>query len=561
MSFAARTCRIVLSICGLALVHSGGAFPRQNPAVQEGARAGQSLRIAGTVVSATTSEPLAQARISLAETKDRAKTISMVTSEDGHFEFSQLKAGKYSLQGAKRGFVASAYEQHEQYSTAIVTGPEFATEHLVLRLTPMALITGHVIDEFGDPVRSANVVLFLENHGAGMSRIIRFTNATSDDRGFFDFSLLRPGKYYISVGAKPWYAMHPATASTTAERPAPQISPALDVAYPTTYYNGATEADSATPIEVKGGDRLQVDVHLNPVPALHLIFRIPENAPDQQNNFSMPMLQKHVFDSLEFVQSDGMRQVAPGMYELMGVAPGRYTVRAKNPESGQLEQSANVELDRDGQELSDSRGEALGSLKLSVKIPGEETLPKQYGVGLQDSRRRVVAFRQGDLTGKFTFENLPPGKYAILIGSQTKPYSVLRTTSQAGDSAGHDVNITPGAAVEMTAFLSAGIVSIEGVVQKKGKSVAGVMVALVPKDPVAHIELFRRDQSDFDGTFVVQGVVPGSYTIVAVEDAWGLEWLQPSVLARYVQNGKNVTVDEMMHGTFHLPDPVEVQPH
>jgi uncharacterized protein (DUF2141 family) len=355
--------------------------------------------------------------------------------------------------------------------------------------------------------------------------------------------------------------MHPATASAPADGPAPQVSPGLDVAYPTTYYNGATEADSATPIEVKGGDRLQVDVHLNPVPALHLVFRIPENRPEQQNNFSMPVLQKHVFDSVEFVQTDGMRQVAPGMYELMGVAPGRYTVRAKNPESGQLEQSANVELDRDGQELSDSRGEALGSLKLSVKIPGEETLPKQYGVGLQDSRRRVVAFRQGELTGKFTFENLPPGKYAILIGSQTKPYAVLRTSSQAGDSAGHDVNITPGAAVELTAFLSAGIVSIEGVVQKKGKSVAGVMVALVPKDPVAHIELFRRDQSDFDGTFVVQGVVPGSYTIVAVEDAWGLEWLQPSVLARYVQNGKNVTVDEMMHGTFHLPDAVEVQPH
>jgi uncharacterized protein (DUF2141 family) len=249
----------------------------------------------------------------------------------------------------------------------------------------------------------------------------------------------------------------------------------------------------------------------------------------------MPVLQKHVFDSVEFVQTDGFRQVAPGMYELMGVAPGRYTVRAKNSESGQLEQSADVELDRDGQELNDSRGETLGSLKLSVKIPGEETLPRQYGVALQDSRRRTAAFRQGDPTGKLTFENLPSGKYAI--------------------------NITAGAAIELTAWLSTVTVSIEGVEQKKGKSVAGVMVALVPKDPVAHIELFRRDQSDFDGTFVVQGVIPGSYTIVAVEDAWGLEWLQPSVLARYVQHGKNVTVDEMMHGTFHLPDPVEVQPH
>ena len=561
MSFGMRIRRKLILTCGLALVQYGGAVADQNPAAQETSRAGQTFRIAGTVVSATTGEPLSQARIWIAETRDRAKSISMVTSEDGRFEFSQLKAGKYSLEGAKRGFISSAYEQHEQYSTAIVTGPEFATEQLVLRLTPMALITGHVVDEFGDPVRSANLILYLENHGAGMSRIIRFNNATSDDRGFFDFSLLRPGKYYISVNAKPWYAMHPTTASAPGDGPAPQISPGLDVAYPTTYYNGATEADSATPIEVKGGDRLQVEMHLNPVPALHLIFRMPERRPAERNLFRMPLLEKHVFDSVEFVQTDGMRQVAPGMYELMGVAPGRYTVNARNSESGQLEQSTDVELDRDGQELDDSRGEPLGSLKLSVKIPGEETLPRQYGIGLQSSRGRTMAFKRGDPTGKFTFESLPPGKYAILVGSQTKPYSVVRTSSQAGDAPGHDVNIMAGAAVELTAWLAAGTVSIEGVVQKKGKSVAGVMVALVPKDPVAHIELFRRDQSDFDGTFVVRGVIPGSYTIIAVEDAWGLEWLQPSVLARYVLQGKNVTVDEMMHGTFHLPDPVEAQPH
>jgi hypothetical protein len=123
------------------------------------------------------------------------------------------------------------------------------------------------------------------------------------------------------------------------------------------------------------------------------------------------------------------------------------------------------------------------------------------------------------------------------------------------------LNITPGAAVEVTASLSAGTVSIEGIVQKKDKKIAGVMVALVPNDPVAHIELFRRDQSDFDGTFVLRGVIPGSYTIVAVEDAWGLEWLQPSVLARYVQHGQNLTVGELMRGTVSLPNPVEVQPH
>ena len=88
---------------------------------------------------------------------------------------------------------------------------------------------------------------------------------------------------------------------------------------------------------------------------------------------------------------------------------------------------------------------------------------------------------------------------------------------------------------------------------------AGVMVILVPKDPELHREMFRRDQSDLDGSFVLRGVIPGAYTIVAVEDAWGFPWLQPSVLSRYVQHGQNVTIGESMQGSMRLPDPVEVQ--
>lgn len=563
MTFVVRISRMVLAVSGFALLQPGpvAAAQNTNPAPQERPKAGQTFKIAGTVVSATTGAPLAQARISIAETANRAKTTSMLTSEDGHFEFAQLKAGKYSLQGAKRGYISAAYDQHEQFSTAIVTGTELSTENLVLRLTPMALITGHVLDEFGDPARHAQVHLYFEAHGAGMSRIIRFSSSSSDDRGFYDFSLLRPGKYYVSVTAKPWYAVHPPTAATPAANAAQLIPSALDVAYPTTFYGGATESDRATPIEVKGGDRLQIDVHLNPVPALHLIFRVPQEGPDQPNNFSVPMLQKHVFDSVQFVPTEGVQQVAPGVYELTGLPPGRYTARMKNSNSGQLEQSTDLDLVHDGQELNDSHGEPLGSLKLTIKMPGDETLPKQYGVGLVDSRRRGVAFRQGDPSGQVLFEDLAPGRYGILITAASKPYSVVRTFSQAGSFPGHDVNVTPGVALELTASLAVGVVSIEGTVQKKGKPVAGVMVALVPKDPEAHIELFRRDQSDFDGTFVLRGVIPGSYSIVAVEDAWGFEWQQPGVLARYVQHGQNLTIGERMQGTVHLPDPVEVQPH
>jgi len=554
---------MAVTLCGLGFVLVGAALNAegQTSAVQEGARAGQTFRIAGTVVNAMTGEPLSQARISIADTRDRSKPIGMITTEDGHFEFSQLKAGKYSLSGAKHGFISAAYEQHEQYSTAIVTGEEFATENLVLRLTPMALITGHATDEFGEGIRSASVVLYFENHSGGMTRITRYSNSTSDDRGFFDFSLLRPGKYYVSVTAKPWYAIHPASAVDGASGPASQVPSGLDVAYPTTYYNGATDADSATAIEVKGGDRLEIDVHVNPVAALHLVFRVPTNEQGQQGGFQMPVLEKRVFDAVNFVQTEGMNSIGPGVFEITGVPAGRYTVRVKSSDSGPGLRAADVDLVQNGQELNDSRGEALGGLKVTIKMPGDEPLPKQYGVGLQDARRRFVAFKQGDPTGQFSFEDLPPGKYTMLVNSPGKIYSVVRVTSPAGDSWGHEVSIAAGATAEVTAALSAGVLRIEGVVKKKDKKIGGVLVALVPNDPVAHLDLFRRDQSDLDGSFVLQGVIPGAYTIVAVEDAWGLDWLQPSVLARYVQHGQNISVGDFMNGTLHLPEPIEVQPH
>jgi len=531
----------------------------------EVSRPAQTFKIAGTVVNAVTGAPLSQARISIAGTQDRSQPAFLITAEDGHFEFSPLKPGKYSLMGAKRGFISAAYEQHEQYSTAIVTGPEYSTENLTLRLTPMALIAGHVIDEYGDPIRGANVSLYFESHSGGMTRIARYSNSQSDDRGFYDFSLLRPGKYYVSVTAKPWYAVHPTTPlpSVNFQFPAPpaQVSSSLDVAYPTTYYNGSTDADGATPIEVHGGDRLEIDVHVNPVPALHLIFRMPTDPQGQSSGYQMPVLEKRAFDSVNFVQTEGMNNVAPGVFEITGVPPGHYTVRSKSSDTGQSQQSADVDLTRDGQELNESRGEALGGLKVTIKMPGDEPLPKQFFVGLQNTRRQMLGYRQADPTGQFSFEDLPPGKYTILIGSQAKPYSVVRTTSAAGDSWGHDVTIAAGATAEVTASISAGVVSIEGVVQKKDKKVAGVMVALVPSNPVAHIDLFRRDQSDFDGTFALQGVIPGAYTIIAVEDAWGLDWLQPAVLARYVQHGQNISIGDFMTGTLHLPNPIEVQPH
>jgi len=562
MNFTGRCPARIVAISGIVSLFFGTAhgMPQQSSVPQNGSDEVRAFRITGTVVSATTGAPLAQARISLAETKNRENVASLVTNDSGHFEFSQLKAGKFSLTGAKRGYISSNFDQHEQYSTAIVTGPGYAPENLVLRLTPMAFISGQVFDEAEEPIRNAQVIIFREDHNAGMTRINRLSASVTDDRGYYDFAQLRPANYFLSVTAKPWYAIHPPDASGITNASASQVSPGLDVAYPTTYYNGSSDSDSATPIEVKGGDRLRIDLHLNPVPALHLLVRVGEGETNGALLRKFPQLQKRVFDSIDYQRIDFPHLVAPGVYELTGIPAGRYTVRIENPNTGEFEQSNDVDLIRNGQSLNDSRGEPVGSLNLSLKMSGDEPLPKQYSVSLLKSARRSVAMQQGDSSGQVSFQDLAPGKYAIYVTNSTMPpVSVERTTSPAGDSLGHDVTVSPGTAVDLTAYLSAGMVDIEGVVQIKDKSVAGVMVALVPKDAEAHTELFRRDQSDFDGTFILRGVIPGSYTVVAVQNAWGFDWQKPSVLQQFIQHGQSVNIDGKTRGTLHLPRPVEVQ--
>jgi len=66
-----------------------------------------------------------------------------------------------------------------------------------------------------------------------------------------------------------------------------------------------------------------------------------------------------------------------------------------------------------------------------------------------------------------------------------------------------------------------------------------------------------RDQSDFDGTFLLPDVVPGTYTLVAVEDVWGFEWMKPAVLEMYIKTGKGMVVEPGETGVVRV-DAVEV---
>ena len=507
-------------------------------------------RIAGTVLNAKAGNPLSRCRVTITDLK-KQDVQSVITGDDGRFEF-HVPAGRYSLEGEKRGFIGALYNQHEQLSTAIVAGADLDTENLALRLAPNAVLTGKVLDEFGEAVRNAQITVYREDRSQGVGRINRLRATTTDDQGRYEVTPLDAGTYFVSARAFPWYAVHPnSNASGAASQPS-QIDSSLDVAYPVTFYGDATEAEDAAPIPLRGGDRLEVDIHLNPVPALHIILHVPQEG----GEMNLPTLQKPVFDALEPVSIGSLRRVAPGAYELTGAAGGRYTLRMPDS-SGQLKGPTDVNLNGGG-ELDVSTGRSTSKVKATVQLAGWGSIPSQLAITLSDNKGRRSR-TELDAKGEANFSDVIPGKYEVFAGSPTQPFSVVRIVTEAGAISGHTFNMPPGASLTISLSVLAGSVTVEGYAKRTGKAVAGAMIVLVPKDAEANRDCIRRDQSDLDGGFRLRNVVPGIYTIVAIESGWDLDWAEPAALTGYFKQGQTIEVGSRSQTAMRLADALEVQ--
>ena len=518
---------------------------------------GNGYRIAGIVVSKTDGHPLARARVIVRDTKDPQKFESVVTAEDGKFDFRGIPVGKYSLNGAKRGFITAAYDQHDEFSTAIVTGAGLKTEALVLRLAPAAVISGKILDESGEPVRHASVTLYYDDHTSGVDQIQQSRSAQTDDQGAYEITPLMPGTYFLSASAKPWYAVHPSSNAPGSGRASEpdnvNVDRSLDVAYPLTYYPDVTDADSAMPIPIRGGERVQVEIHLNPVPSLHLLFRVPQNG---NNGFDIPQLEQPSFDGATFLQTDGVRGVSPGLVEITGVPAGRYNVRTNRP--GAAVQMNGVDLTRDGEEIDTSTGETMSSVKLSAQVRGETAFPARLSVGLRSAHRALAGWKEFDSKGEADLEQIPAGRYEIVLWGPAKAFSISQMSAEGASVSGHTLTVAAGSSASVSLTLVGATSNVEGTAKRSGKPFAGAMIVLVPQNPETNRDLFRRDQSDLDGTFSLRGVVPGTYTVLAIENGWDLDWSQPGVIAAYLSHGRTIEVGDHVGRTMSLPDAVEV---
>ncbi len=545
-----RRLLLTLVVCTLALALAA----QERPAPSAGSR-GQ-FQISGTVVNDINDQPLAGAYVTITAAQGAAAS-TVTTAADGAFRFDGLRAGKYALSAERRGFTSQQLQQHEgRFSTAVVAGPDLDTGNIVFRVLPDASFSGRIADEQGDAVRNARVMLIREQVEEGRAIKAIVANSSTDDQGRYRFGHLRPGAYYLAVSARPWYAQAPGPrGGLVADRGiGVQNNPLLDVAYPLTLYPDVTDAASASAITLQAGDRASADIRLRTVPALHVRINHATSEGDRQQ-FANATLSQAIFDGIEIpaqTSTSGMSGnanlvsgIPPGHYLLLVTPDGRRFQRAAQSSNEESEQPARVrEVDLvSDTELDASEMPAAAVITGAVRLPNGQPPSKPPTINLRRGAMRRTFDARANAGGEFSFpQGFAAGTYEVVMSSGDDLF--IRSVSATGAKiAGRMLRISGSDPVKLTIIASAGAGKIEGVALRDGKLQSGAMILLVPQDPENNLPLFRRDQSDSDGSFTLSPVLPGRYTLLALENGWDLHWGDAAALKPFLANGETIVVE------------------
>ena len=523
---------------------------------QQPAAAPVRFGISGTVVDSVTGAPLDHTVVAIAPVTKRDDFQTMTTNADGRFVFADLAKNKYTLSAQRRGYLAQSFEQHDQYSTSIAVGPDLESTGLVFRLRPEASVHGKITDDHGDPVANAQVFLFRTGSTPTGSGTNLQRRMNTDDEGSFRFAHLPPGKFYMVVSAQPWYTegivrnlaivrrdsqdgaqqQPQQTVSLNTENRSP-----LDLTFPITFYPGASDLAGASPIVLEPGSRFIADMTLQAVPAIHLVIKSSSPAEPGKGRYGVVTqlvagdFTVNIPASVSFVDQSTLfvSGLAPGAYKLDVVTQGAAGDPAHSVRT--MDVSTDAELGAE----DDTSSATVGGI---VKFDNNSSLPARGYIFLRNRKTRETLSTQISPKGEFEWKgSVQPGTYDVMVNNV--PDSLVKGIAASGaSSSGHTITIKGSAPVKLAVMLTQGVGRLEGTAQRDGKPFAGAMIVLVPEDPASNMPLFRRDQSDSDGTFTLASVLPGKYTVVAIENGWDLEWANPTVLKPYLAAGEIVNV-------------------
>lgn len=540
-------------------------------------------RILGRVASAENGTPIRRAQVRISGPDIGSKAA--LTDAEGRYEFRDLPAGRFTLNASKSGYVGVQYGQTRPFESGrpIELADKQVLEKADISMPRGSVISGRIVDEFGEPVAEAVVSAMRQTWAAGRRRFMPSgRTAQTNDLGQFRMYGLPPGDYYVSATLRNPENMildiMGAQGGPTGSNPGSGYAP--------TYFPGTTSPSEAQKISVAVGQEVQqTDFALMPVRLARIsgIVMNSEGKPVESAMVNAVPASRMSGDIGLMMMGASGRTSKDGHFTIAGVAPGDYTLNARSlrivtPEGGgPMVFSATVGGAGDDSEFA----------ALPVAVAGEDLLNVV-----------VVTAKGATATGRLTFEggakpaSLTGIRITAMAGETEGPVMVGTSgnTAKADGSfelkglAGHRLiratNLPQGWMLK-SVRLNATDITDTGADFKSGEQVSNLEIVATKTTEITGgvtmsngtplkdytVVVFSDDpdhwtlpmtrwvtgaRPDQDGRFKIRNMPAGSYYAIAVDYVEQGAWGDPDVLERLKTRARRFTLAEGQTETLDL---------
>ena len=511
----------------------------------------ETATISGYVLEAGSKRPLrgAQVRVSSVGV---GEVRSAVVDAQGRYEIADLIAGRYTVSAQKNGYVepeASTTRMGAARSLDVREGSRI--DDASFTLARGAIITGVVLDEFGEPAQDVLVsplrVTKRQRYDAPVSG---GRNAMTNDIGEFRLFGLAAGDYFISV--------------TYRTRTPPQG--VAETSYAATYFPGTTNLDAAQRISVRvSSETTGLVVSLQPVRAATVQGTAFESDGRPLNGV-VTALSRTI--RMPGTSSRTAHTSTDGTFRLSGLSPGSYTLFVHSPSASDEYATMDVVVDGADQEgirlnclrASTVKGRIVWDVSMTQKPPPVtslrvSTMRLPTANALDSVSPAPEAVPVGDDL-RFVAQGFP-GRLTLTVGAP-KGWGIQAVRYHGRDVTEEGLSVQPNEDIDgIEVILTAQQSHIDGTVLTDSGEVAIDYTAIIfsKKRPSwnagqRHVSVVHPDQH---GRFSADGLMPGDYYVIALDRLGGDDVPDDALLDLLRIKAKDITLSDALRAVITLP--------